>query len=149
MLGVATVVLSATLAAACGGGTPTQLMGFDAASPPVDPPLLTAVSAGATLTVAVWTRPSPLRKGTAQVLYRVVDSAGSGADGLEFTVLPWMPAHGHGAAAPAPVTPHGDGWYLVAPVLFYMSGRWELRTTFHGVLGDSSSDQVAPVLDVP
>lgn len=79
------------------------------------------------------------------MLLRVNDAGGAAVDGLQMHVIPWMPAHGHGGSRVAPVTPQGDGWYLVAPAYLYMSGVWELRTSFEGF----SEDGVVPVLDVP
>lgn len=95
--------------------------------------------------MSVWTSPAPPRKGTVEVLCRFVDGGGTPAEGLALQVIPWMPAHGHGGSTAAPVMPLNDGWYLVAPVNLYMSGRWELRTTLQGF----PDEDVVPIVEVP
>jgi YtkA-like len=64
-------------------------------------------------------------------------------DGLTITVVPWMPAMGHGAAPPA-VSALGAGKYVAADVGLFMPGTWELRTTF----ADAATDSAVPTLDV-
>ncbi|MEO7669740.1 MAG: FixH family protein [Myxococcales bacterium] len=139
-------MLALLLGQGCGDAAAPYATGFDPAAPPTEAPLGTVTSSGtASWTVSVWTAPAPPRKGVIQVLLRVNDAGGAPVDGLQVHVIPWMPAHGHGGSRVAPVTPQGDGWYLVAPVYLYMSGVWELRTSFEGF----SEDGVVPVLDVP
>jgi hypothetical protein len=140
------VVLALVLGPGCGEATAPDAAGFDPAVRPTEAPLGTVASNGmASWTVSFWTAPAPPRKGVIQVLLRVIDGGGAAVDGLVMKVVPWMPAHGHGGSTPAPVTPQGDGWYLVAPVYLYMSGVWELRTSIQ----DFPDDGVVPVLDVP
>lgn len=129
----------------CGGPAPVDRMGFEPGVFPTEEPLLTATTATGTR-ISLWTAPSPPSKGATEVLYRVMDDASSTpVDALALGVVPWMPAHGHGTSVRAVVTPEGDGWYLAKVVYFYMSGRWELRTTLAG----SVNDEVVPVLDIP
>lgn len=76
----------------------------------------------------------------------ITDAAtGTRVDGLRPTVVPWMPAMGHGTSVAPTVTEKGAGRYLVTGVSFFMPGRWELRTTFPGKANDSA----VPVFDVP
>ena len=46
--------------------------------------------------------------------------------GMEFTVIPWMPDHGHGSPQPVVVTEVGDGEYTLDPVNLFMAGYWEV-----------------------
>jgi hypothetical protein len=55
-----------------------------------------------------------------------------------------MPSHGHGASVHPEVHPEGGGVYRVEQVVFFMPGRWELRTT----IGDGE-DHAAPVFQIP
>lgn len=64
-------------------------------------------------------------------------------DGLDLTLVPWMPAMGHGTSIVPSVTPLGDGTYELDSVDLYMAGLWELRTTF-----TTPSDYAAPSVQV-
>jgi hypothetical protein len=112
---------------------------------PADP-LEVMKSDGASLTVTVRTSPSqPPPRGTCAVELVITDAQGNPRDGLTLDVVPWMPAHGHGASAKPTVTPKGNGRYVVSDVSFFMPGDWELRTTVSGPL----SDHVTPHLTIP
>jgi hypothetical protein len=128
---------------ACGSGAGPR--GFDRGVPPPGEPLATVRTEAGAWDVSLWTSPQPAPKGMVEVMYRIVDPAGVPNDLLTVRVVPWMPAHGHGTSATPTVTAEGDGYYLVRPVVLYMSGRWELRTTIDGI----ASDSVVPVVDVP
>jgi hypothetical protein len=65
-------------------------------------------------------------------------------DGLEVSMLPFMPAMGHGAATHPQASALGNGRYQVDNVSLPMSGLWELRTTISG----AQSDYVAPRVEV-
>jgi hypothetical protein len=145
--GAAPLLLAAllsTLAPACGSetGEPT---GYDPTMPPATAPHAMLTSADGTWDVALWVFPEPARKGTNDVVFRVVDRAGAPTDGLSVGTRPWMPAHGHGTAAVPSVTAQMDGLYWARPVSLYMAGRWELRTTIAGDVTDS----VVFTVDVP
>lgn len=129
--------------AGCGGGAANVRI----SDPPVPPSwdaLSTMPSVAGAWQVAVWTWPQPAIKGSDDVVFRITDANGLPADHLDLQVVPWMPAHAHGTT-PTLVTSEGDGYYLVKPVYFYMSGEWQLRTT----IGGSASDSVTPVVEVP
>jgi hypothetical protein len=75
----------------------------------------------------------------------ITDAMGKPVDGLTFSVVPWMPAMGHGTSLVPTVTPMGKGTYAVGDLSLFMPGEWELRLTFSG----STSDTANPVFDVP
>ena len=142
---LATVAIGAALVgAACGAaGGPAA-----ATLPPTFPAEAFAVlpSDSGTLQVAVRTWPQPPVKGVDAVQYVVTDADGNGVDGLDLTVVPWMPAHGHGTSVGTVVAPQGGGVYQITEVYLYMDGHWELRSTFSG---GAAPDSIAPAFDVP
>jgi len=69
---------------------------------------------------------------------RVSDNAPQ--DGLEVSVLPWMPAMDHGTSSPT-ITPEGGGKYLVTNLYFFMPGTWILKTSFSGPLSDHAEPE--------
>jgi hypothetical protein len=143
--GPAAALAAALLAlAAAGCGAP----------PPADPgpavfpadALTVASSTSGSLHVEVRTDPQPPVRGAIRgQLFIVSDSTGAGVDGLDVSVLPWMPAHGHGTSVSPDVTAQGGGLYLVDQLYLYMAGTWELRTTISGALDDAA----VPALEVP
>ena len=112
---------------------------------PVDPYAVLASEAGK-LTIEVRTGPSqPPGRGTTDVQYVVRAPEGALVDGLAIQTTPWMPAMGHGTSVMPEAKSEGDGKYAVRNVSLYMPGRWELRTTFSGVMMDAAT----PTFDVP
>lgn len=90
----------------------------------------TITSPAGTLHFDVRTAPSqPPARGAITLLLTVTDAAGNGVDGLDLTVVPWMPAMGHGASITPSVTPRGGGDYAVNDLVLVMQGTWELRVT--------------------
>ena len=76
----------------------------------------------------------PPTRGEMELLLSVTNAATSQAvDGLQLTVVPWMPAMGHGSSMTPVVTPRGDGDYLVTNVVLAMPGTWQINVT--GVAG--------------
>ncbi len=55
------------------------------------------------------------------------DKAGRDVVGAEITVVPWMPAHGHGVNEIPVITERGGGLYSAGNVMLIMAGHWELR----------------------
>ena len=106
--------------------------------------LSTGASDTGALTFEVRTSPQPPAAGTCSVELTVKNASGAPVDGLALSVVPWMPAMGHGTSILAEVTPKGGGVYLVTDVSFFMPGDWELRTSVSGPV----SDHVAPVVTV-
>jgi nitrogen fixation protein FixH len=98
------------------------------------------VSQSGALTVTVDGEPI---RGVNTIVYEIRDTDGQPVDGLGFSVVPWMPAMGHGASVTPSVTPRGGGVYDVSNVVLFMPGRWELRTTF-----SATHDGVTPAFDI-
>jgi hypothetical protein len=98
------------------------------------------------LRVAVRASPDPPWQGTIAVALSVTNTSdGSPVDGLTVTMVPWMPAHGHGTSLTPVVTAEGGGKYLVTDVDLFMAGYWALQTSFSG----PTADYVAPGYNVP
>lgn len=74
----------------------------------------------------------PPVRGANLVQLRVASPQGAPRDGLALTVVPWMPAHGHGSPTKPTVTPQGSGLYEISDVNLPMAGIWELRITLAG-----------------
>lgn len=129
------VVVSALLLAACGAG------GGGDASPPLlfsGPAAETVAGAAGAITVeARWSPVVPV-KGNNAVELTFRDDAGEPLDGLVVSVVPWMPAHGHGTAVQPVVMPGADGVQVATPVYLYMSGEWQLRLTMTGPQQDAA-----------
>ena len=53
----------------------------------------------------------------------MTDAAGAPKDGLDLAVVPWMPAHGHGASVKPTIVAMGNGKYLALNVSFFMPGQ--------------------------
>ena len=70
----------------------------------------------------------------------LTDFAGAPLDFAIFTVVPWMPDHGHGASIVPSVTGMGNGVYAVANVDLFMAGVWTV--TFHMALANGTDDTV-------
>jgi hypothetical protein len=85
--------------------------------------------------------PTPVRGN--HTVQLVVTAAGTPADDLALTIVPWMPAMGHGTSVRPTVTPLGGGAYQLDDVDLFMPGLWELRTTIA-----SPEDYVAPSFEV-
>lgn len=102
--------------------------------------LTSTTSSAHGLRVAVRTAPDqPPQRGTCAVELRVDDKDGAPVDGLDVTVVPWMPAHGHGASVSPTVTAKGGGRYVASDVNLFMAGQWQLRTSFHGPVDDDAT----------
>lgn len=85
---------------------------------------------------------APLAVGDNAFDLYVVDGSDNAVSGLMITVVPWMPAHGHGASMDTLVTDQTDGHYLVQPY-FQMGGMWELQMTLDdGVNVDTATPTV-------
>jgi hypothetical protein len=84
----------------------------------------------------------------------ITDPTGAPVKGLTVSVVPWMPAHGHGASV-APMVTEKDpdlfpGVYLATPLDFYMSGTWQLLTTIVAMGSTGGIDDTAqPSVDIP
>lgn len=108
-------------------------------------PLEVVASASGRLTIAVRTSPQPPIRGINAAQLAVRDVAGGAKDGLTLTVVPWMPAHGHGSSVLPTVTPQGGGIYVLTDLVLEIPGLWELQTT----IVDSESDSADPSFEIP
>jgi hypothetical protein len=127
---------------ACGGSAPPEApLSF------VDTPLEIVDTASGQLKVALRSSPQPPVKGENGVQVVVTDQTGAPVDGLALTMVPWMPAHGHGTSVQPVITP-GDqvGVFVANPIFLYMTGQWELRIALDG--GDRHDTATATV-DIP
>ena len=89
--------------------------------------------------------PQPPARGVNAFRYNLRTPAGGPAEGLSFTVQPWMPAMGHGASVSPTIIERGGGVYDLTNVALAMPGTWQLRTTFVG----SVEDFTAPTVEIP
>jgi hypothetical protein len=76
--------------------------------------------------------------------------------GLTLAIVPFMPAHGHGASVAPTVSETAPGIYVATPLDFFMAGHWELMTAMSRVAGDAGAgnagtldDSAEPTVDVP
>lgn len=128
---------------ACGGGGDTGPTDVPLVFPAS--PLIATASDGGNYTVELRSSPQPPVRGSDAVEMRLTDAGGAPATGLAITVVPWMPAHGHGTSVQPTVTEMEPGVYVATPVYLYMAGAWQLRTTIAGAV----DDQLTPTVDVP
>jgi hypothetical protein len=141
MMSRALILATLALVASCSSESSGD--GANASFP--DDPIATDTTPGG-LHVVVRTAPSqPPPRGTCTVELTVTDASGAPKDGLTLDVVPWMPAHAHGASVRPTVVAKGGGNYLVTNVSLFMPGEWELRTTIAGPV----SDHAAPKIVVP
>lgn len=126
----AALLSSCLTLAACGGdeGAETPLLG--------DTPVQVTSTSDVLLDVA---RTAPIRLGKNDL---VVTFPNGGGELVQVSAL--MPAHGHGSDGPR-IEPSGNQTF-VRDLVFYMSGRWEVR--FEVKSGDRTGDAWVAV-DVP
>jgi hypothetical protein len=106
------------------------------------PVALSVASASGALTFAVRFSPQTPVVGLDAAELSITDADGASVPGLTVTVVPWMPAHGHGSSTTPTVSETSPGVYVATPLALPMPGEWELRTTVSGPLDDT----VAPSL---
>jgi hypothetical protein len=81
-------------------------------------------------------RPPTVGSGAVQLTFK--DTNGAGMSGLGLTVVPWMPAHGHGTSVDPTVTETATGTFVATPLYLFMPGSWELRMTTSGSVDDTA-----------
>lgn len=124
---------------ACGAATTAD----PGASPPLEfanapPELVGSRSGGLQLTLR-WSPAIPVKGNNAAELTIVDATTLASVDGLALSVVPWMPAHGHGTSAQPVVTAgEGPGVFVVTPLYLFMAGEWQLRMTLSGALTDAA-----------
>ncbi|HVV49118.1 MAG TPA: FixH family protein [Polyangia bacterium] len=139
------------LAAGCGGqaGTPSApVLDFPGA------PALTVASASGQLTIQIWWSPLQPTVGYDAAQLAITDATGAPVTGLGLTVVPFMPAHGHGASVEPTITETAPGVYVATPLDFFMAGNWELMTAISRPAGDAGGaeaidDSAEPTVEVP
>jgi hypothetical protein len=108
--------------------------------------------------VEVRTAPQPPSRGAQSVEYTLTRSdTGEVAPGLSLSVVPWMPAMGHGTSLVPSVSEAAPGVYVATNVGWYMPGQWVLRTTIvdpaagsdGDVDGGAAGDYVEPSFQIP
>jgi hypothetical protein len=130
--------LAALFAAALAAGCAADTAGSGAGAFP-DAPYATVTSDGGAVTIAFRTAPQqPPGRGVVTAELTVTTADGAPVDGLDLSVVPWMPAMGHGASVVPTVTAESGGRYVVSNVALFMPGQWELRTTVSGAVHDSA-----------
>src|SRR5580692_11928210 len=149
-----TVGAVALLAVGCNGQASTP-----AAPALVFPgaPALTVASASGQLTIGVWWSPAQPTVGYDAAQLSIADATGAPVTGLTLTIIPWMPAHGHGASVEPTVSETAPGIYVATPLDFFMAGNWELMTSIArsadgGADADSAgslNDSADPTVEVP
>ncbi len=151
--GVPLLALTAVLAtAACNGSA-----AIPTSAPLVFPvaPAVTVASASGGLSIDVWWSPAQPIVGYDATQLAISDSSGSPVSGLALTIIPWMPAHGHGASVEPTVTEISPGTYVATPLDFFMAGEWELRTAITNAADGGSTDATMiddsadPTVNVP
>jgi hypothetical protein len=151
LLSVAAVALAA---AGCGGQTaePTApALVFPGA------PAFTVASASGQLSIDVWWSPLQPTVGYDATQLAITDASGAPVAGLALTIVPFMPAHGHGASVAPTVSETAPGIYVATPLDFFMAGHWELMTAISRLAGDAGDagstgtldDSAEPTVDVP
>jgi hypothetical protein len=120
-------------------------------------PALTVSSASGQLSIGIWWSPPQPTVGYDATQLVITDSTGAPVSGLTLTIIPWMPAHGHGASVVPTVSETAPGVYVATPLDFFMAGDWELMTAIArstdggadaGGIG-SLNDSADPTLEVP
>ena len=99
----------------------------------------TLMSDSGTLQVAVryWPRPPSVGEDAAELSF--TDANGAPVTGIGLTVVPWMPAHGHGTSVNPTVMETTPGTFVASPLYLFMPGSWELRMTTTGSVDDTAT----------
>ncbi|HZL16577.1 MAG TPA: FixH family protein [Polyangia bacterium] len=111
----------------------------------------TVTAADGAVTIAVRWSWSPPVVGYDAGELTLTDANGAPMSGYTLSVVPWMPAHGHGASVAPTVNETSPGVYVAAPLDFYMSGNWQLLTTITGPADAAAAfhDSAQPSVDIP
>jgi YtkA-like len=135
VIGAAATLTLALALAACGGTPPPPEV--PASFPPAA--LVAVASATGALHIELRSAPDPLVRGQNVGQITISDANGQPVDGLTLTVLPWMPAHGHGTSVQPAISSSGVGVFIANPLYLFMAGQWELRMTFDGEAHDTAT----------
>lgn len=118
-----------------------SLLGCASDASSVDASMATTTSTSGLLTVSARTLDDqpPARGANPFDIEVTRASDGAPLEGLELTLIPWMPAMGHGTSARPTVSELGAGHYLAENVYLFMPGLWELRVSLSGPLRDDAA----------
>jgi hypothetical protein len=130
-------LLLLSLFAACGDDATMPPQGFGTS------PLTRAQ--GQSLGVALFTSPQPPERGALEGRLVLTDSKGDRVEGVNVTVTPWMPEHGHGSSVMPTVDSDGSGGFIISNLYLAMPGTWQLRVSVSGAV----TDELVPSFDIP
>ena len=82
--------------------------------------------------------PDPPTAGEDAAQLVFTDATGAPVAGLDLSVVPCMPAHGHGTSVNPTITEATPGVFVAAPLYLFMPGSWELRMTTAGTVDDTA-----------
>jgi hypothetical protein len=112
----------------------TGLCGCSASQPPSDTaptfavtPFGVAASTSGAYTVTMYGPVLGVAQGLNTIEIVVTDEQTKPVDGLTISLVPWMPAMGHGTSATPQIGPQGSGRYVASDVALIMPGEWQLR----------------------
>jgi hypothetical protein len=115
--------------------------------------LQSVTSTSGNLKIELWTSPQPPVRGVGCGKYLIKDAQGKPQDALTVSVLPYMPAMGHGLSVNPTVVPQGSGVYFLTNMYLPMPGEYELRTTLQDPTSQQqpggTTDNAAPSFNVP
>jgi hypothetical protein len=115
------VALAGCLYGCSAGSTPPTVVTFAAT------PFGAAASSSGAFTVTMFGPESGLAQGLNAVEIVVTDDHATPVDGLTISLVPWMPAMGHGTSAIPQIVAQGSGRYVASDVALIMAGEWQLR----------------------
>jgi hypothetical protein len=122
------LALTLAVLASCSQGTGSMNFGAQ--------PFATVTSAACSARFDAYSAPDPFVRGEGEIEI-VATAASAPLDGLDVSVVPFMPAMGHGASLSPVVAAQGNGKYLVTNVVLSMPGEWQLRTQIGGACTDA------------
>jgi hypothetical protein len=101
-------------------------------------PVVTVTSAACGVSFDVYSAPDPLVRGPSSIKLAAHDlTTNTPKPGLAITIVPFMPAMGHGSATDPAVVDQGGGVYVASDVVMAMPGTWQLRTSIAGACTDA------------
>ena len=92
-------------------------------------PLGAVASTSGAFTVTMYPQTGGVVQGMNAVEIVVTDAEARPVDGLSITLVPWMPAMGHGSSTTPSITAKQSGRYVASDVVLVMPGTWQLRAS--------------------
>lgn len=131
-----TIAIAAALSLTACGSNQTAV-----SSPPLSfsgPASDTVASTTGALSIGIRWSPDVPVKGSDAAELTFLDASGNPVDGLTVTIVPWMPAHGHGTSIQPIMMTESPGVQIATPLYLFMSGEWQLRMMITGAIDDSA-----------